>query len=125
MRRIPKIRSGVASGIHPSIVSCNRKPKVNRMMTEFSFPQLIVVPLSCHEVDGVRKEKERLTAAQRGNDQKRAVKIRNDHKNPRYFPWNSSSNWWKGSSDRFIVWFLTASSSLLSYAKVFGQLFDY
>ena len=39
--------------------------KVNRMMTEFSFPQLIVVPLSCHEVDGVRKEKERLTAAQR------------------------------------------------------------
>ena len=32
-------------------------------MTEFSFPQLIVVPLSCHEVDGVRKEKERLTAA--------------------------------------------------------------
>ena len=31
---------------------------------EFSFPQLIVVPLSCHEVDGVRKEKERLTAAQ-------------------------------------------------------------
>ena len=71
MRRIPKIRSGVASGIHPSIVSCNRKPKVNRMMTEFSFPQLIVVPLSCHEVDGVRKEKERLTAAQRGNDQKR------------------------------------------------------
>ena len=94
MRRIPKIRSGVASGIHPSIVSCNRKPKVNRMMTEFSFPQLIVVPLSCHEVDGVRKEKERLTAAQRGNDQKRAVKIRNDHKNPRYFPWNSSSNWW-------------------------------
>jgi hypothetical protein len=30
---------------------------------EFSFPQLIVVPLSCHEVDGVRKEKERLTAA--------------------------------------------------------------
>ena len=32
---------------------------VNRMMTEFSFPQLIVVPLSCHEVDGVRKEKER------------------------------------------------------------------
>jgi len=34
-------------------------------MTEFSFPQLIVVPLSCHEVDGVRKEKERLTAAQR------------------------------------------------------------
>ena len=32
--------------------------------TEFSFPQLIVVPLSCHEVDGVRKEKERLTAAQ-------------------------------------------------------------
>ena len=87
------------------------------MMTEFSFPQLIVVPLSCHEVDGVRKEKERLTAAQRGNDQKRAVKIRNDHKNPRYFPWNSSSNWWKGSSDRFIVWFLTASSSLLSYAN--------
>ena len=92
MRRIPKIRSGVASGIHPSIVSCNRKPKVNRMMTEFSFPQLIVVPLSCHEVDGVRKEKERLTAAQRGNDQKRAVKIRNDHKNPRYFPWNRISN---------------------------------
>ncbi len=30
---------------------------------EFSFPRLIVVPLSCHEVDGVRKEKERLTAA--------------------------------------------------------------
>jgi len=105
MRRIPKIRSGVASGIHPSIVSCNRKPKVNRMMTEFSFPQLIVVPLSCHEVDGVRKEKERLTAAQRGNDQKRAVKIRNDHKNPRYFPWNSSSNQgpWVSSFKRFIL----------------------
>jgi len=29
---------------------------------ELSFPRLIVVPLSCHEVDGVRKEKERLTA---------------------------------------------------------------
>ena len=29
----------------------------------FSFPPLIVVPLSSHEVDGVRKEKERLTAA--------------------------------------------------------------
>ena len=27
------------------------------------FPPLIVVPLSSHEVDGVRKEKERLTAA--------------------------------------------------------------
>ena len=26
------------------------------------FPRLIVVPLSSHEVDGVRKEKERLTA---------------------------------------------------------------
>ena len=31
--------------------------------TEFSFSRLIIVPLSCHEVDGVRKEKERLTAA--------------------------------------------------------------
>ena len=30
---------------------------------EFSFPRLIVVPLSSHAVDGVRKEKERLTAA--------------------------------------------------------------
>ena len=29
---------------------------------EFLFPQLIVVPLSTHEVDGVRKEKEGLTA---------------------------------------------------------------
>jgi hypothetical protein len=29
----------------------------------FLFPPLIVVPLSSHEVDGVRKEKERLTAA--------------------------------------------------------------
>jgi hypothetical protein len=29
----------------------------------FSFPLLIVVPLSSLEVDGVRKEKERLTAA--------------------------------------------------------------
>ena len=28
-----------------------------------SFPWLIAVPLSGHEVDGVRKEKERLTAA--------------------------------------------------------------
>ena len=27
------------------------------------IPRLIVVPLSSHEVDGVRKEKERLTAA--------------------------------------------------------------
>jgi len=27
---------------------------------EFSFPRLIVVPLSCYQVDGVRKEKERL-----------------------------------------------------------------
>ena len=36
--------------------------KVSKLR-EFSFPQLIVVPLSCHEVDGVRKEKERLTAA--------------------------------------------------------------
>ena len=33
------------------------------MKLEFSFPRLIVLPLSCHEVDGVRKEKERLTAA--------------------------------------------------------------
>ena len=33
---------------------------------EFSFPRLMVVPaLSSHEVDGVRKEKERLTAAAR------------------------------------------------------------
>ena len=31
---------------------------------EFSFPRLIVVPLSSHAVDGVRKEKERLTAAE-------------------------------------------------------------
>ena len=28
------------------------------------FPRLIVVPLSSHAVDGVRKEKERLTAAE-------------------------------------------------------------
>ena len=39
--------------------------KVSKLR-EFSFPQLIVVPLSCHEVDGVRKEKERLTAALSG-----------------------------------------------------------
>ena len=32
--------------------------------SEFSFPRLIVVPLSSHAVDGVRKEKERLTAAE-------------------------------------------------------------
>jgi hypothetical protein len=32
-------------------------------LREFSFPRLIVVPLSSHEIDGVRKEKERLTAA--------------------------------------------------------------
>jgi hypothetical protein len=30
---------------------------------ELSFPRLIVVPLSSQEVDGVRKEKERLTTA--------------------------------------------------------------
>ena len=34
-------------------------------LTVFSFPRLIVVPVSSHEVDGVRKEKERLTAAGR------------------------------------------------------------
>ena len=33
-------------------------------LREFSFPRLIVVPLSSHEIDGVRKEKERLTAAE-------------------------------------------------------------
>ena len=37
--------------------------KEDQLLEEFSFPRLIVVPLSCHEVDGVRKEKERLTAA--------------------------------------------------------------
>ena len=31
---------------------------------EIWFPRLIVVPLSSHAVDGVRKEKERLTAAE-------------------------------------------------------------
>ena len=30
--------------------------------SRFLFPRLIVVPLSSQEVDGVRKEKERLTA---------------------------------------------------------------
>jgi hypothetical protein len=30
---------------------------------ELWFPRLIVVPLSSQEVDGVRKEKERLTTA--------------------------------------------------------------
>ena len=39
------------------------KPWKLLVKREFSFPRLIVVPLSCHEVDGVRKEKERLTAA--------------------------------------------------------------
>ena len=32
--------------------------------SRFLFPRLIVVPLSSQEVDGVRKEKERLTAGQ-------------------------------------------------------------
>jgi hypothetical protein len=43
-----------------------------------SFPWLIVVPLSGHEVDGVRKEKERLTAAKKMNEKmsKRRIQIR-------------------------------------------------
>jgi hypothetical protein len=41
---------------------CNGKGKWD-IMSEFSFPQLIVVPLSCHEVDGVRKEKETETTS--------------------------------------------------------------
>ena len=46
-------------------------------LDQFSFPPLIVVPLSSHEVDGVRKEKERLTAA---------INIRNhDSKLHRFF----------------------------------------
>ena len=44
-----------------------RRTTINREtpQQEFSFPRLIVVPLSSHAVDGVRKEKERLTAAWR------------------------------------------------------------
>ena len=42
---------------------CRHQPPENQQSTaEFLFPQLIVVPLSTHEVDGVRKEKEGLTA---------------------------------------------------------------
>ena len=47
------------AGIHPSIVF---KPFISLSFTRFLFPWLIVVPLSSQEVDGVRKEKERLTA---------------------------------------------------------------
>ena len=54
-----------------SILNRRTKPKKGKelmcggwiLLREFSFPRLIVVPLSSHEIDGVRKEKERLTAA--------------------------------------------------------------
>ena len=48
--------------------------KEDQLLEEFSFPRLIVVPLSCHEVDGVRKVNERLTAAG-SQEEKQRVKL--------------------------------------------------
>ena len=48
----------LVSTVNISLVFCRAS-----VAPVFSFPRLIVVPLSSHEVDGVRKEKERLTAA--------------------------------------------------------------
>ena len=41
---------------------CGQGIPFSVLSLEFSCPPLIVLPLSSHEVDGVRKEKERLTA---------------------------------------------------------------
>ena len=62
-KEIEKIINAPIEAVHPSINAAIEASSGS------SFPRLIVVPAVCflaadkHEIDGVRKEKERLTAA--------------------------------------------------------------
>ena len=78
------------------------------------FPRLIVVPLSSHEVDGVRKEKERLTAIKYAAEDLAAIHVSFTIGN---VPANNSS------SERELAWDLqTADFSVMIEIDDVGKL---